>query len=205
MSNDRISASTIHRATIIQALSDIGKPCYVEEVSEVLQPPKGYPTSATLHNMCKAGFVTKVEGGDRMMRGRKVKQFEPSEKGLKYLNEMLNYVQPYGDYKIITTLEAANNSQQPALPLEPQAPAVVSPVVKKAMDELAQVASINEHAHNCLTEIDKSIQRLWLKKSDTNFKVSGSLKVIQDNTKEIHKLIKDVEQKVAVALELEDS
>ena len=203
MNNDQISAATIHRATILQALVDIGKPSYADEINEIILAPKGYPLSATLHNICKAGFMKKIETGTRMFRGRVVKQFELSEKGLEYLNDMHSYVQPYGNYKIITTTEYENNKKQPALPLEPQASVVVSPVVKKAMDELAQVASINEHAHNCLTEIDKTIQRLWLKKTDTSFKVSGSLKVIQDNTKSIHKLIKDVEQKVAEALELE--
>ena len=205
MSNDRISASTIHRATILQALTDIGAPSYVEDVNEILLPPNGYPTSATLHNMCKAGFIDKIDGDGRMMRGRAVKKFTISDKGIEYLNSMFGYVQTYGEYEIITTLEASTKAKQPSLPLEPTPPSVVSPTVKKAMDELAQVASINEHAHNCLSEIDKTIQRLWLKKSDTSYKVSGSLKMIQDHTKSMHKLIREMEKNVAEALELEDA
>jgi len=187
-----ISQSTVKRVTIIQGMLDIGgdEPIVPENVHKVVKAPDAFPMGNALANMQKAGLVTKHKSG-KYRKNRPIMAYKLTDKAQQYHEERLDELQTYGHYEIIYTETYKAKSTQEKLPLEPEKP-VYSAAVMAAMDELSQVASINEHALNCINDMQRALEAYHLKQNDTSFKVSGSLKMIQDDTKVMQKTIKEI-------------
>ena len=190
-----LSQSTIHRSTILQSMMDFGKDDWFmpEDIGKILKMPEGYPISGVLSNMLKTNIVEKKNSG-RIIKGKNRQVYRITERGIQRLNDTLEFVEEYGKYTLVY-----KDSNQTSLPLEPEPPKY-SPAVQAAMDELSQVASINEHSLNCLNDIKQVLEAFFLKQDDTNYKVSGSLKAIQEDTKSMQKSIKGIESLVNLHL-----
>ena len=185
---NKLSQTTINRATILQSMVDYGKAewFFPEDIGKILMMPEGYPIGGVLSNMVKSNYVDKKDSG-KWIKGKNRQVYKITAKGIERLNGSLDDVESYGDYTIVYK----ENQDQASLPLEPEPPKY-SPAVQAAMDELSQVASINEHSLNCLNDLQTVLESFHLKQSDTNYKVSGSLKMIQDDTKAMQKTIKEI-------------
>jgi hypothetical protein len=189
-----VSNATIHRATILQAFKDTNKPLHKYEIETIVLPPPGLDIAKALHSMARSDLITKIDKTYIEGSSWAINIWEMTPKGESYLHKNMHSVQTYGEYDIIKTAQ-----RNPALE---ELPVInFSPAVKKAMNELEQVAAINDHAHQCLLQIQKTITAFQLKNQNTSFEVSGTLKTVQDSTKKMHALIKAIDNDIHQILE----
>jgi len=188
MSKVTMSASSIHRATILHGIevSQSGE-ASTTEVAKIIRAPEGYPISGALNNMKRTGVLATKKEKVTSGKQRPNNVWYLTKKGREYLDVNSVFVQEFGDYKECPKGTHGGSKKQQNLELikEPQ----FSSAVQAAMRELEAVASINEQARGCLKQIKQAIESYRLINAKTDFDVHGALAAIQSETISINKAI----------------
>ena len=201
-----LAQAAVNSATILQAVTDIGRDCTRDEIGAILKVKDGYFLDMTrkLNNMKKGDLLHSpnvVRGG---RNAGEQSTFNLTEHGKDHLERFNDRVQEYGDYDygLLGRTRPPKNSQSrqhPTLDLQPAL--TVSPAVQKAMDELAEVASDNEHCHKALLSIKTEIDRFNLLSIFPRTNLAGTMAEIEKNTRVMHDLILGIGEQINAILD----
>lgn len=196
----------INSATILQAVKDIGRDCTRDEIAAILKIKEPYFLDMTkkLNNMKKSDLLhtpNVVRGGRYKMAQT---TYNLTEHGKDHLERLNDRVQEYGEYDYSQVgrsrpPKGSKSKQQPALDLQPAL--TVSPAVQKAMDELAEVASDNEHCHKIVLTIKAELERFKLLNIEHRKGLTGAMGEIQRSTFTMTKFFEQIEKQIDEMIE----
>lgn len=152
----KLVASTIHNATVVQALLDLEAAgiygATTAQVGEVLLRPVNYDIGSKLFALTqnKNNFLEKRVNPDNLQSVNKL--FYVTEKGRKYHGDNLDKVQRYGEYKLVGKDKAVTKKVSgTAL----QALAELQAVVDKNSEVKAFLESIYNQLDGFLQELEE--------------------------------------------------
>ena len=148
----QLSSATVHYATILNAVMQIGEPCTHHQVTQYIGiDPTTYDMSTRLWNITNAGHLSKIK-----KKGERLNYYAMNKSGETFLVANSDCIQPKGQLELIPAKEAKPRKtlKKPAPIPKPEPEPILSVPANKAFEEMSALIEANDKMNTALEKAE---------------------------------------------------